>query len=103
MRNPRFDSLLTLMGEMHDKKNEDYAEAGNPYSNFESAASVAEGFDGEDAVFATLIGVKLARLRELLSTDKVPNNESVEDTFLDLAVYTALWSSYRMASLEIPA
>ena len=94
MRNPKFDALLVQMGVIHDKKNEDYAND-NPYSNFETAAGIARGFRGTDAVFATLIGIKIARLQELIGGNKTPNNESVEDSLLDLAVYAALWASYR--------
>lgn len=94
MRNPAFASLLASMAELHDVKNHDYAQDGNPYSNFCQAADVAQGFSGIDAVFATMIGVKLARLRELTSAGKTPNNESIADTRKDLAMYAALWASY---------
>ena len=93
--NPKFNALMSDMQEMHRKKNEDYASAENPYSNFEQAGEVAKGFtDPVDIAFAALIGVKLARLKELKGKGKVPNNESVRDTQLDLAVYAALWASY---------
>lgn len=95
-RNPRFNMLLAEMLELHNSKNSDYAEDGNPYSNFEYAARVAEGFAGIDAVFAMLIGIKLARLKELVSKGKTPNHESVADTRRDLAVYAALWASHAL-------
>ena len=94
MRNPAFSELLAEMARLHDSKNADYAQSGNPFSNFEQAAQVAAGFTGEDAVFATLIGVKLARLRELVSAGKTPNNESIDDTRKDLAMYATLWCAY---------
>ena len=94
MRNPKFDALLREMEQIHDKKNKDYAEEGNPYSNFEFAAKVAGC--SPDTIFRALIGVKLARLDELLK-GKQPNNESLNDTLLDLAVYSAIWASYRGA------
>ena len=92
--NPVFDALLAEMRDLHRLKNADYARSGSPFSNFEQAAQVAAGFTGEDAVFATLIGVKLARLRELLSAGKTPNNESIDDTRKDLAMYATLWCAY---------
>ena len=91
-RNPAFDALLTRMGEIHDRKNQDYAQLANPYSNFEEAAAAA-GIT-VDQVFAVLMGIKQARLKELTSTSKIPNNESLQDTKLDLAVYAALRASY---------
>ena len=94
MRNPKFTAQLEEMAALHDRKNADYATDANPLSNFEEASQVAAGFSGVDAVFATLIGVKLARLRELTSAGKTPNNESIADTRTDLAMYATLWASY---------
>lgn len=91
--NPKFDALLRTMQATHDRKNADYAQDGNPYSNFEYAAEVAG--TTVDTVFRVLLGVKLARLDELLK-GKTPRNESVEDSKLDLAVYAALWASYEL-------
>ncbi len=93
-KNPKFDMLLDEMGQLHDLKNSDYASDGDPYSNFKFAACVAEGFTGVDAVFATMLGIKLARLRELKGKGKTPKNESVADSMRDLATYAALWASY---------
>jgi hypothetical protein len=90
---PKFRMLLSEMQELHDRKNHDYANAGDPFSNFAEAAEVARGFTGKDAVYAVLIGVKLARLRELLSSGKAPQNESIADTRKDLAMYCALWAA----------
>lgn len=90
--NPKFHAALKKMAEIHDKKSADYATDKNRYSNFEEAAATA-GVTVDD-VFATLIGIKLARLKELLKSGKTPANESVQDTRLDLAVYSVLWLSY---------
>ncbi len=72
-------------------KNEDYAKLGSAFSNFEYSAECA-GVKVED-VFMVFLGTKLARLRELLS-GKEPNNESIQDTLMDLSNYAdllALW------------
>lgn len=93
--NPKFDAQLARMAEIHNRKSHDYATAENPYSNFEYAAQVAREFtDPMDRVFATMIGIKLARIAELTSAGKDPQNESIRDTFDDLATYAALWASY---------
>lgn len=95
MRNPKFTSLLKTMSDMHERKNSDYSEEGNPYSNFELSGGLATKFTNPaDVSFAVLLGVKMARLQELLGKGKTPKNESVQDTLLDLAVYAALWASY---------
>lgn len=92
MQNPKFTDHLERMAAVHDAKNHDYAEAGDPLSNFKFAATVA-GTD-TDTVFRVLLGVKLARLNELLK-GKTPKHESIDDSLLDLSVYAALWASSR--------
>jgi hypothetical protein len=95
-KSPKFEMLLHEMRELHSLKNADYAQENNAFSNFEEAAQVAAGFEGTDAVFATLIGIKLARLRELTRAKKTPNNESIADTRKDLAMYAALWAAHAL-------
>lgn len=92
MQNPAFTAHLARMAEVHDAKNHDYAQDGDPLSNFRFAAETA-GAD-MDTVFRVLIGVKLARLNELLK-GKTPKHESIDDSLLDLSVYAALWASSR--------
>lgn len=92
MRDARFTQHLERMRAIHATKNQDYATAEDPYSNFKAAAATAGV--SVDQVFATLIGVKLARLRELMD-GRSPNHESVDDSLLDLSVYAALWASFR--------
>lgn len=90
-----FIELLDKMKAIHTLKNEDYAK-GDAFENFTRAAEVSSWFeDPMDKVFATLITVKLARIATLTSKKTNPNNESIEDSFLDLSVYTTLWASYR--------
>jgi hypothetical protein len=93
---PKFNRLLQEMQQLHSSKNADYASDGNPFSNFEEAAVFAEGFTGVDAVFAVLIGIKAARLRELTRSGKQPNHESINDTRRDMAMYQTLWAAYRL-------
>ncbi len=93
MRNPRFKRLLDHMLDLHDRKNSDYARSDNPYSNFDYSATVIAPFTQDiDRAFVTLISTKLARIAELRK-GKVPQNESLQDSFIDLAVYTAIWAS----------
>ncbi len=98
-RNPKFIAALEEMRKTHDSKNEDYAADDNPYSNFEEAAETA-GIT-VDQQFLSLIGVKLARLRQLFG-GKTPNHESIDDTLMDLAVYSTLLYSYHLDRPEPP-
>lgn len=94
MQNPEFMKLLERMKEIHEKKSEDYSSHGF-YENFERSAQIASWFTFEwDKAFVTLIATKLARLATLLSNNRPPNNESIDDSFLDLVTYCALWGSY---------
>ena len=92
MKNPKFDAHLARMAATHDAKNHDYASDTDPLSNFRFAALAAG--TTMDTVFRVLIGVKLARLDELLK-GKDPKHESLDDSLLDLSVYAALWASSR--------
>jgi hypothetical protein len=93
-RIPEFIDLLEQSKAIHLKKNADYASAANPFSNFERSALLMQWFkDPIDKSFVNLIGTKLARIAEL-SDGRSPNNESLDDSFLDLLTYVGLWGAY---------
>ncbi len=97
---PFLKNLETMM-ETHLKKNTDYVGDKGQYFNFEYAAILAEPFtDPVDKVFATMIGIKLARLAVLKDKNIKPKNESIEDTHKDLATYTAIWWTYYNEEVE---
>lgn len=98
MRNPHFEGVLEDMLTVHDRKNEDYADGGNPFSNFEGAAAVAGV--SVDTVFQVMIGIKLERLRQLVTNAKTPNHESIDDSILDMTNYAAIWLAYRRSQSE---
>ena len=92
--NKTLTKLLDDIKELHERKAHDYSKESDPYSNFKFAALlVAEFSNPVDQVFASLIGVKISRLSQLLG-GKEPNNESIEDSFKDLTTYCALWTSH---------
>lgn len=85
------------------KKRQDYTSQPtvDSHENFKRSAEVASWFtDKNDKPYAVLIGTKLARLGSLLSNNKVPSNESINDSFEDLINYCALW--YERYQLENP-
>lgn len=91
MASRKVPQILKEIQNIHDRKNADYAQESNPWSNFERAAVIASWINNPlDKVFATLIGIKLARMAELLNGKK-PNNESLADSFLDMNTYGVLW------------
>lgn len=94
--NPKYHAVIQRITALHDRKAHDYAQSANPYSNFEYAATVSERFlDPVDRVFATMVGIKLARIAELRGAGKTPQNESLRDSFDDLTNYAAIWASYQ--------
>lgn len=89
-----FVDLLNKSLEIHKKKNSDYASEENKFENFERSALIASWFNKPiDKVFITLITTKLTRLATLLNKSTQPNNESTEDSFLDLVTYCGLWGA----------
>ena len=92
---PEVMQLLEKIKTIHSKKNSDYAAVGHPYENFERSAELSSWFNSDvDKSFAVLVGTKLARLSTLLNSRAEPNNESIDDSFLDLSTYCILWGSY---------
>lgn len=87
-----YEEVLFQLYELHAKKRADYSQSDNAYSNFEASARYA-GISVEQA-FDNLIGTKIARLRNLKESGKLPNNESIDDTEFDLANYILVKRSY---------
>lgn len=93
-RIPEFIELLEQSKIIHLKKNQDYANEYNPFSNFERSAELISWFNNSiDVSFIALIGTKLSRIAELRD-GRIPNNESLDDSFLDLLTYVGLWAAY---------
>lgn len=88
-----FEAVLIKMVETNRSKKQDYAGDDHPNQNFYDSAyqlGLTAGHSVEN-----LIATKQARLRILLprlwrNTKSKPNNESVEDTLLDRAVYSVI-------------
>lgn len=83
----QFKELVSKMETTLLKKGNDYANS-DRLSNFKLAGSIA-GLSPEVQCLS-LISTKVARLGVLLNSDKKPNNESIQDSVLDLANYSIL-------------
>jgi hypothetical protein len=91
-----FCQLLGEALELHTKKSHDYASDSNPCGNYHFAGMLSKLFnDADDAGFVGRMGEKLYRLANLENNGKVPLNETVEDTEIDLVVIMALWMADR--------
>ena len=81
-----FNQFVSLMENTIIKKGNDYANE-DRLSNFKRAGEIC-GMSPEKQCLS-LIATKVARLGVLINS-KIPNNESVEDSVLDLACYSTL-------------
>lgn len=91
---PEVALMLEKIKAIHEKKNQDYTSSGKNYENFERAAQLISWFNRDvDKTYVNHIATKLARLATLLNSSAQPNNESIEDSFLDLCTYCILWSA----------
>jgi len=98
---PEVIQLLEKIKSIHEKKNEDYSSKGSAFENFERSSVISSWFKHDlDKTFSVLIGTKLARLAVLLSSERPPNNESIDDSFLDLATYCILWGAAHAKSFS---
>lgn len=80
-------------------KRQDYTSNANKdnHENFKKSAELIGWFNNDsDRAYVALIGTKLARLAALLSDERTPENESVEDSFIDLINYCGLWAERRL-------
>lgn len=90
------EQILLNGAKLMKSKRADYSDK-EIHQNFERSELVVSWFKEDiDKVYVTLIVTKLARLAVLLSNTREPNNESIEDSFIDLTNYCALWGSKRI-------
>lgn len=93
MRDPNsyIQASAQTLAETLASKNSDYAPTGE-FSNFEKAAEVV----GSTALYTitTQVAIKLTRIQSILQVDDQPNNESLKDSFLDLAGYATIAHAY---------
>jgi len=97
----RFHDLLTEIGELHDRKQEDYGRGDDPFFNVRSSA-----LQWGVPVWAGALmraGDKLARLQVYAQRGTLAN-EGARDSFMDLVVYgligLVLWEEEQRAKEE---
>lgn len=83
-----FELVLEDIKRIHNLKKADYSDPNNRFSNFEEAAFVAN--ITVEQTFEVMIGIKQARIKQLLQPNRIPQNESLLDSYRDRAVYSIL-------------
>jgi hypothetical protein len=86
-----FDIFASKMREVCSSKGDDYA-GEDRLSNFKLAGQIANQSSNVQPEMncLNLIATKVARLGQLLSSSKDVSNEPIEDSVLDLAIYSFL-------------
>lgn len=94
---PTFYKLLEEAAEIHNAKSHDYANNDNPYGNYYFAGQMALMFahSSQDAGFIGRLAEKIYRLANLEKSNKIPKNETIEDTEKDIVTLTTLWMASR--------
>ena len=84
---PMFYELLDKIGDLHARKNSNYAEDNNPLSNLKACERI-----GVPAFTGIMIRLqdKWSRLEQLTKGKSDLVGESIEDTLMDNAVYSLL-------------
>ena len=83
---PRFHVELKRLGELHDKKQDDYGTDADPFANVR--ASEAFGVPGWLGAIIRL-NDKVTRIKSFAKKG-VLSNEALEDSFDDIAVYALI-------------
>ena len=93
---PRLYELLKEIGELHDRKNSDYATSSSPLSNFYEDGSILEhfniftkGLSPLKTVIKNMNKQYLALLR-MIGENKPGQAESRKDKWKDIAVYALI-------------
>ena len=99
LRDKILEELFEEQRKILSKKGNDYA-GDDILSNFRLAGMIVnQSSKHPDAINClNLIGTKVARLGQLLNTDKHAQNESIQDSVIDLANYASLL--YIMLKME---
>ena len=83
---PRFHAELKRLGDLHDRKQEDYGTTEDPFANVRSAVEFGvEPWRGA----LVRMGDKVTRLKQYAKSGSL-SNESFEDSLDDLAVYAII-------------
>lgn len=90
---------LTDLDAILAKKKSDYS-TGDDFWNFEFAADTMGGDASPSDVMRALIGIKLGRIQNLLAEGSDPENESLLDSFRDLAGYAIILYAYWKEMLD---
>lgn len=85
---PKFYKLLEEMADTHSRKNHDYADQGDPLSNFKEVAEIV-GITPFQVV-QVFLATKMVRIKQLRTKPNLVQGESIKDSLMDNAIYSLL-------------
>ncbi len=88
----QFDNTLELMLNTTKNKNQDYAKDYDAFANFKRCEDL--GICSTEAGIVTRMTDKLSRIGNLLTKDSNVLDERLEDSVLDMAVYSVILYIY---------
>ena len=94
-------SLVSGRLDILRRKQHDYAQGDDAFSNFRTVAAVA-GVSVQQC-FVVWLATKVVRLGQLISNGKDPQNESIRDTLIDIANYAELFYVWLGAEKNNPS
>lgn len=93
-----FKAITDKMNETTKKKNADYSGDLDPFQNFRMVEKLGIS-DAQTAIMVRMTD-KMTRIATLLKKEAQVKEESIEDTLLDLAVYSIILMVYRKANTQ---
>jgi len=94
---PKFYKLIEEEAELHDKKNADYAEAGDVWGNFDRVAHLVDFYNLLNAPISTRVKVAIIYMLKQLDCalnafgkGKKMKVEGIKERFQDISVYSKI-------------
>ncbi len=101
----RFKEVTEYLTKLTESKNSDYAGAGNAFQNFNLIEIITSGRISTTAGILVRITDKVQRVANLLAKPPSVVGEAIEDSLLDLAVYSIIefiWLTANKETLPLP-
>lgn len=90
----QFNQTLKEMSDIVVKKNKDYTGNGDAFKNFQSISILTDNMISPEEGILVRMTDKINRIATLIYQDNAVKDEKIQDTLLDLAVYSIILKTY---------
>ena len=90
----QFNQTLKEMSDIVVKKNKDYTGNGDAFKNFQSISILTDNKISVEEGILVRMTEKINRIATLIYQDNAVKDEKIQDTLLDLAVYSIILKTY---------